>query len=67
MQRFYLFWLDGKQEVVEGHSIEDAFTRAGYGQGAVSALDFFSKSKFSVDEYSYNPETHNWERQHVPA
>lgn len=40
MPKFKLYWLDGKEEVVEGSSIADAFTKAGYGAGAIRALDY---------------------------
>lgn len=39
--KFILHWLDGKVEEVEGNSISDAFTRAGYGAGAIRALDWY--------------------------
>ena len=41
MTKFKLHWPDGKVEVVEGHDIADAFTRAGYGAGAIRALDYY--------------------------
>lgn len=40
--KFTLYWLDGKREVVEGNSISEAMTLAGYGGGAVRALDFYA-------------------------
>ena len=47
LQKFTLYWLDGKREVVEGSGIADAMTRAGYGGGAVRALDFHAKGECS--------------------
>lgn len=41
MAKFKLHWLDGKTEIVIGKIISEAFTLAGYGHGAVKALDFF--------------------------
>jgi hypothetical protein len=41
MNQFILHWLDGKTEVIEGNSIEDAFNRAGIGAGALRALDYY--------------------------
>ena len=38
--KWNLHWLDGKVEIVEGEKISDAFTKAGYGAGAMKALDF---------------------------
>jgi len=43
MKKFKLYWLDGKEEVVEGTSIADAFMRAGYGNGAIRALDYYEQ------------------------
>ena len=43
LHKYKLHWLHGKTEVVEGKSIADAFSRAGYGQGALRALDYFKE------------------------
>ena len=43
MKTFELHWLGGKTEVVRGHDIADAFRRAGYGNGAIRALDYFEE------------------------
>lgn len=45
MKKFVLYWLDGKTETVEGSDIADAFRRAGYGGGAIRALDWFEEIK----------------------
>lgn len=42
MKTFTLFWKDGKKELIRGTDIADAFRRAGYGGGALTALDYFS-------------------------
>lgn len=42
---FRLIWLNGKSEIVKGTSIADAFTRAGYGAGALGALDYYETVK----------------------
>ena len=49
MKTFYLYWLTGKKEKVQGNNIADAMTLAGYNQGALDVLDFFSKT----DDNSY--------------
>jgi len=42
MQRFILHWRSGiKDQVVEGYDIADACNRAGIGQGAIPALDYY--------------------------
>jgi hypothetical protein len=45
MKRFRLFWLDKTMEDVEGNDIADAFRRAGYGGGAIRALDYYKEVK----------------------
>jgi len=43
MPKFILHWLDGKEEKVEGETIARALMAAGYGAGAVRALDYFEE------------------------
>ena len=45
MKIFKLYWLDGEIEEVRGNTIADAFTRAGYGAGAIGALDYYEEVK----------------------
>jgi len=45
MKKYILHWLTGKTETVEGTSIADAFNRAGYGAGALPALDWYEEVK----------------------
>ncbi len=40
---FILHWLHGEDTTITGIDIKDAFRRAGYGAGAVSALDFWEE------------------------
>lgn len=42
-KKFILYWLDGKTEEVTGPNIQIAFSRAGYGGGAIRALDYFKE------------------------
>jgi hypothetical protein len=41
--QFILRWLDGKTEVIVGKGIQDACNRAGIGNGALSALDYWEE------------------------
>ena len=42
MSKFVLHWHGGKRtDTVEGDDIAQAFTRHGYGAGALRALDFY--------------------------
>lgn len=44
-RKFILHWRDGTTETVEGTSIANAFMSAGYGNGAIAALDYFEEVK----------------------
>lgn len=41
MKRFRLHWLGGKTEIVTGRDIAEACNRAGIGNGALRALDWY--------------------------
>lgn len=43
MKTFTLYWLDGVIDTVKGVDIADAVRRAGYGGGALAALDFYEE------------------------
>mgnify|MGYP001601051806 CR=1 FL=1 len=47
--QFTLYWLTGDREIVEGRSIDEAMTLAGYSQGALGALDFWAHG----DDHGY--------------
>lgn len=40
-QEFILHWKDGKKEIIKGRNLYDAFHKAGIGQGAIGALDYW--------------------------
>lgn len=44
MGKYRLYWNDGTTQTVEGADIADAFSKAGYGGGAVGALDFYDNT-----------------------
>ena len=56
LERFTLYWRDGSRNVVKGKSIEDAFTQAGYGGGAIAALDWYDAGV--TETHWYNKEKH---------
>ena len=43
--KFILHWLTGETEEIEGNSISEAFTLAGYSSGALRALDYYEEVK----------------------
>lgn len=45
MKNFRIHWLDGTTTDVTGTDIADAFMRAGYGGGAVNAIDYYEELK----------------------
>lgn len=47
MKTFILHWVDGKEEEVHGNTIAEAFANAGYGHGAIQALDWYEEKKES--------------------
>lgn len=56
--KFTFFWRDGKREVLAGSDAADALSRAGYGGGALRALDFHAKG--DNDEYEYDSTARDW-------
>lgn len=61
-KNFTFYWRDGTREVFEGDTAEDALNRAGYGRGAIRALDFHSHG--DCTEYMWDETTHGWRRVH---
>lgn len=55
---FTLYWRSGSRQTLQGLTIEDAFNRAGYGAGAIKALDFFVKG--DDHKYKWNAESKEW-------
>lgn len=53
---YILHWLGGKTEEVKGETIADAFTKAGYGAGALRALDYYSVVCDDADHYLHMSE-----------
>ena len=59
MEKFTLFWLDGKSEIVEGDDIASAVNGAGYGYGALGALDFYANGD-ETTKWEWNKENKSW-------
>lgn len=45
---YWVFWNDGKFSKLTGYDISDAFTKAGYGGGAIRAVDFHMQIPYGV-------------------
>lgn len=59
--QFTVYWRDGKRSVLNGGSIEEAFRNAGYGGGAVGAVDFYSPG--DNHDYEWNAVSKEWDRK----
>jgi hypothetical protein len=57
---FTIWWKGGKREVIYGPTIEDAFSKAGYGGGAVAAVDWYDRG--DVNTHQWCSVTKNWQR-----
>jgi hypothetical protein len=58
-KKFTLYWLTGKKEVITGNNLLDACMKAGYSNGTIKALDFYSKDE--NNDYLWNKVTRNWD------
>ena len=59
LYRFY--WKDGKMDFFHGDTVKEALTNAGYGAGALAALDFYESTPEPT--YEWNKETRNWDKK----
>lgn len=57
-KQYTLYWRTGQREVVSGRTPEEAMTLAGYGGGAVRALDFYANGENT--EYRWDGQTREW-------
>ena len=58
--KFTLYWRTGEREVVQGRTIAEAMTLAGYSQGALGALDFYGNG--DNHDYAWKEGTREWHR-----
>lgn len=66
--QYTIYWLDGKKTVLstkKGNSIADAFTEAGYGNGAIRAIDFYVNG--TDDNYNWDSVKHEWVKKPTDA
>lgn len=55
---FTLYWLDGRRTVIKGDTIEQAFAAAGFGGGAIRAVDWFDNGV--SETHRYDKATKQW-------
>jgi hypothetical protein len=60
IKTFTVYWRDGKKEVLKGRTFADALNQAGYGQGALPALDFYDD--VGTFKYTWNETTKHWDK-----
>lgn len=65
MAQFTLYWKDGKRDVVKGRNTVEAMTLAGYGGGAVGALDMVANGNDHAWYWNTDVSPARWDR--VPA
>ena len=57
-KKFTLYWRAVQREVITGRTRAAAFTQAGYGAGAMAALDFHADG--DNHEYEWNSKSREW-------
>jgi hypothetical protein len=56
MNTYLLHWRDKTTNEVQGNDIADAFTKAGFGRGALPALDYYEQLReANVKQWSVDP------------
>lgn len=60
-KKFIIYWRDGTTTLIEGFTVDQAFTKAGYGGGAINAVDFHMDYDPRVGQtYEWDKEKKNW-------
>ena len=59
--KYTFFWKDGKKETLVGANPAAAMNQAGYGHGALAAMDFYESGE--VKGWKWNKETSQWEQK----
>lgn len=63
--KFTLYWRTGDREVVQGRTIAEAMTMAGYSGGVLRALDFHASGE--TNEYAWDAKTREWNRTQIAS
>lgn len=61
MNEFTFFWRDGIRQVLKGADEVDALNKAGYGNGAIRALDFHAPG--DNKDWEWVKDEHDWKRK----
>lgn len=63
--KWTFFWLTGDRQVLTGDKPNEALMLAGYGGGAVRALDFYAKG--DNNEYEWNETERKWRMKELTS
>lgn len=58
---YTFYWLTGDKDILSGYDPADALNNAGYGAGALRALDFYKAG--DNNEYVWDTESHKWKNK----
>ena len=53
-------WRNGQRDLVNGPTVEQAFTNAGFGGGSMAAIDFYAHG--DDHKYVWNASTREWDK-----
>ena len=58
MATYTVYWRTGQRELIRGRSKAEAMTLAGYGGGAVRAIDFIADGE--CNDWTWDPASREW-------
>jgi len=61
---YTIYWRTGRRELVRGDGVAQAMTLAGYGGGAVRAIDFYASG--DDRNYEWDKDKREWVRVAAP-
>jgi hypothetical protein len=65
MNKWTVYWRTGQREVLDGNTQADALNGAGYGRGAVAAIDFIAAG--DCHDYTWDATTRDWKWTITPT
>lgn len=60
MKEIHFFWLTGSVETLIGNDPSDALNRAGYSNGALGALDFYTRNSNAKELWHWHKDEKKW-------
>jgi len=62
LKAFTIFWLTGRAEIIKGHSVGNAMSKAGYGAGTIRVIDFYAEGDIRGD-YTWDGNKRTWNKK----